>query len=199
MDSNIPVQVSNLTSIISISNGGGHSLAVKNDGTLLSWGFNYKGELGNGTTTNSNIPIQVSSISNVTAIAAGMWFSLAQKNDGTVWAWGSANNSNIPMQVVDLCQTATITKEISSAKAEMNVFPNPALNIFTISYSSPGSSLPLTLSVSNPTGQIIYTVKENQPSGAFQKEIDLSGQPSGIYLIEVITGIQRSTKNIILR
>jgi alpha-tubulin suppressor-like RCC1 family protein len=63
-----------------------HSLALKNDGTVWAWGYNYYGELGNGTTNNSNVPVQVSGLTGITAIAGSIHHSLALKNDGTVWA-----------------------------------------------------------------------------------------------------------------
>lgn len=91
-DRNIPVQAIGLTSIIGVSAGGdqleAHSLALKNDGTVWSWGSNIYGALGNGTTTNTNIPGQVLILTNVKAISAGGWHSSALKNDGTVWTWG---------------------------------------------------------------------------------------------------------------
>jgi alpha-tubulin suppressor-like RCC1 family protein len=95
-DSNVLVQVSNLSGVTAISGGGtttgrGHSLAVKNDGTVWAWGENDKGQLGNGTSgtgTNSLAPVQVRDTSdpsgflqNVTAISGGGFHSLAVKNN----------------------------------------------------------------------------------------------------------------------
>ncbi|HSN50195.1 MAG TPA: hypothetical protein VLR52_03110, partial [Bacteroidales bacterium] len=45
-DSNIPVSVSALTGIISVSCGDRHSLALKDDGTIWAWGDNSNGALG---------------------------------------------------------------------------------------------------------------------------------------------------------
>src|SRR5207237_10931133 len=56
-----PVAVSNLTGVISIS-AGTQSLAIKNDGTVWSWGTNSNGQLGNGTNANSNAPTAVVNI-----------------------------------------------------------------------------------------------------------------------------------------
>src|SRR5438445_4898454 len=57
---------------------GGHSLALKNDGTVVAWGSNASGQ--------STVPAGLNS---VVAIAAGGLHSLALKNDGTVVAWGA--------------------------------------------------------------------------------------------------------------
>jgi alpha-tubulin suppressor-like RCC1 family protein len=72
----------------SIASGYSHSLALKNDGTVWTWGNNSDGQLGDGTTTGHNTPVQVSDLTDVIAIAGGAYHSLALKNNGTVWAWG---------------------------------------------------------------------------------------------------------------
>src|SRR3990172_397840 len=87
-----PVQVSGLTGAIAISasgNSDGHSLALKSDSTVWAWGYNWYGQLGDGTNTNRNTPVQVSGLTGIIAIAAGYYHSIAVKNDGTVWAWGA--------------------------------------------------------------------------------------------------------------
>jgi alpha-tubulin suppressor-like RCC1 family protein len=83
-----------LHSVIAISAGDRHSLALLADGTVLAWGANTNGELGDGTTTKRTTPVVVSgpsgrgALGNIIAIAAGTHYSLALKADGTVWAWG---------------------------------------------------------------------------------------------------------------
>ncbi len=88
-DSDVPVQVLNLTDVIAISAGAEHCLALKEDGTVWAWGKNASGQLGNGTNVDSNVPVQVENLSNVIKISAGNNYSLALKEDGTLWAWGS--------------------------------------------------------------------------------------------------------------
>lgn len=99
-NSNVPVQVSNLSDVAAISaggptTGGGHSLAVKDDATVWAWGDNSSGQLGIGSNDLSRMPVQVSSLSGVTAVAAGTLHSLALKNDGTVAAWGSNGSGRL--------------------------------------------------------------------------------------------------------
>ena len=65
-----------------IAAGAEHSLALKDDGTVWAWGYNFFGQLGNGTTTLStspgiNTPVQVGNLSAVKVIAAGSDHSLA--------------------------------------------------------------------------------------------------------------------------
>lgn len=39
--------------------GGYHNLAIRSDGSVLAWGMNSSGQLGNGTQNNSGIPIVI--------------------------------------------------------------------------------------------------------------------------------------------
>ena len=44
---------------IQISAGGSHTIIIKPDGTVWTWGINDSGQLGDGMTTNKNTPVQV--------------------------------------------------------------------------------------------------------------------------------------------
>ena len=69
--------------------GSAHSIALKFDGTVWTWGSNAYGQLGNGNNTDSSTPVQVKGLANVVAIAAGFYHNVVIKSDGTVWAWGN--------------------------------------------------------------------------------------------------------------
>jgi RHS repeat-associated protein len=92
-----------LTGVVGIAAGDGHSLAVKSDGSVWSWGYNGFGELGNSasSTTSSSTPVQVigaggtGTLSGITAVAARGWSSLALKSDGKVYAWGANGNGSL--------------------------------------------------------------------------------------------------------
>ncbi|OGO89227.1 MAG: hypothetical protein A2Y24_06720 [Clostridiales bacterium GWE2_32_10] len=71
-----------------IAAGGNHTVALKSDGTVWTWGANANGQLGDGTTVNRGRPAQVSGLSGITEIAGGNSYTIALKNDGTVWTWG---------------------------------------------------------------------------------------------------------------
>jgi len=86
--STTPVEVSKLAGVATVSAGQSHSLALLENGTVMAWGANTEGELGNGTMTESDVPVEVKGLIEVTAISAGYEHSLALLKDGTVMAWG---------------------------------------------------------------------------------------------------------------
>ncbi|WP_407543321.1 hypothetical protein Q0M94_25665 (plasmid) [Deinococcus radiomollis] len=86
--SNTPITVTGLTGVVSIASGRDHSLALKSDGTVRSWGYNAQGQLGNGTTASSSTPVTVSNLTDVVSLAGGGAHSLALRADGTVRSWG---------------------------------------------------------------------------------------------------------------
>jgi alpha-tubulin suppressor-like RCC1 family protein len=85
----IPVVVKGLSGVTAIAAGGEHSLARLSSGTVMAWGGNGEGQLGNGKMANSNVPVTVKGLSSATAVAAGGEHSLALLTNGTVMAWGS--------------------------------------------------------------------------------------------------------------
>lgn len=87
-DQPTPVVVANLSQIVAISAGGYHNLAVKSDGTVLAWGSNQYGQLGDDTNSNKSTPIVVPGVAGIVAVSGNEYHSLALKSDGTMLAWG---------------------------------------------------------------------------------------------------------------
>jgi alpha-tubulin suppressor-like RCC1 family protein/uncharacterized protein YjdB len=84
-----PVNGPALVGITTVVTGGDHTtVALKSDGTLMAWGLNNYGQLGNGSTTNSSNPVAVLGISDAVAVSAGLDHNIAIKSDGTVMTWG---------------------------------------------------------------------------------------------------------------
>jgi alpha-tubulin suppressor-like RCC1 family protein len=87
--SDVPVAVRGLNGVTAISFGSNHCLALLGNDTVMAWGHNTYGQLGDGTVTDSDLPVAVSAVTGVTAISAGGVFSLARLSNGTVASWGA--------------------------------------------------------------------------------------------------------------
>src|SRR5262249_2235617 len=61
------------------------------DGTVMAWGANNFGQLGDGATTERHAPVPVNGLAKALGIAAGASHSLALSSCGTVMAWGANN------------------------------------------------------------------------------------------------------------
>jgi len=69
--------------------GGYHTVAIKTDGTLWTWGGNSYGELGDNTTSQRLTPVTTfAGGTNWKQVACGDRHTAAIKTDGTLWAWG---------------------------------------------------------------------------------------------------------------
>lgn len=66
-----------------------HTVALKADGTLWTWGYNTDGELGDGGSSYRSTPMQIGT-DHYRMVAAGHYQSYAIRDDGTLWAWGSS-------------------------------------------------------------------------------------------------------------
>ena len=98
-----PIQVGALNNWKQIAAGGSNSTnvysgAIRTDGSLWAWGYNFNGQLGDGTTVNKSSPIQIGTLTNwkqVYCAYASSAYSGAVKTDGTLWAWGYNGAGNL--------------------------------------------------------------------------------------------------------
>ncbi len=85
----VPVAVKELTGATAVSAGGQDSLALLSDGTVMAWGSNLEGQLGDGASGGvAETPQAVQELSDVSAVSVGGHHSLALLRNGTVMAWG---------------------------------------------------------------------------------------------------------------
>ncbi|MBM4165070.1 MAG: tandem-95 repeat protein, partial [Lentisphaerae bacterium] len=89
------VQTVGLSGVTNIAGGGSHTVALKSNGSVWTWGQNWYGQLGTGT-VHRTVPVQVSGLSSgVSAIDAGSSHSVALKSNGAVWAWGNNGSGRL--------------------------------------------------------------------------------------------------------
>ena len=100
------------TGISAIAAGNAHTVALKNDGTVVAWGDNYYGQ--------TTVPVGLSGVS---AISAGSYHTVALKNDGTVWAWGRNDDgqTTVPIGLSDVSTIAAGSDHTVALKTDGTV------------------------------------------------------------------------------
>jgi alpha-tubulin suppressor-like RCC1 family protein len=83
-----------------IATGGGHSCALVGDGTVMCWGKNNYGQLGDGSTTNRSTPVPLNSGFirpglRFMEITAGGNHTCGLTTDGRAWCWGSHESGEL--------------------------------------------------------------------------------------------------------
>ncbi len=89
-----------------------HSVALRNDGSVFTWGSDQSGQLGAGVLPFEPTPGRINTLANIQSIAAGSEHSLAVDGSGNVFTWGgnysgqlgdgSTANRSTPVQVMGL-------------------------------------------------------------------------------------------------
>jgi alpha-tubulin suppressor-like RCC1 family protein len=119
-----PERVAGLTAIVELAGGGilgpngyGHSLALDADGQVWAWGYNIRGQLGDGTTGRKGEPVPVD-VPDAAGVAAAGFTSLARLENGSLWSWGSnargqlgdggSEPRHVPGQVAGLAEVIAV-------------------------------------------------------------------------------------------
>src|SRR5688572_29970822 len=108
----------NLARVGVLAMGRSHGCVLLTTETVVCWGANNFGQLGNGTVIPSTAPVAVSGLTGVTAIAAGFTHTCALVYGGAVKCWGqnvfgnlgdgTTTQSNFPVNVVGLSGVTAI-------------------------------------------------------------------------------------------
>ena len=83
-----PTQVPGLSNVHSIAAGWWHSVALISNGSVMAWGSNFLGQLGNSGGGMSQSPVAVAGLGNVSSLSAGGNQDLALMADGSLMVWG---------------------------------------------------------------------------------------------------------------
>jgi alpha-tubulin suppressor-like RCC1 family protein len=86
-----PVDVVGITNAIAVSAGYVHTCAVLDTGTVMCWGDDTSGQVGDGPAINSTnpTPVEVVGITNATAVDAGPYHTCALLHGGSLKCWGA--------------------------------------------------------------------------------------------------------------
>ncbi|MBI5207502.1 MAG: fibronectin type III domain-containing protein [Candidatus Firestonebacteria bacterium] len=101
-----------------VTSGFYHIIAVKNDSTLSSWGYNKYGQLGDSTLVNKNTLEKIKTLKDIVSYSAGGDHNIILKNDNTVYTWGRNNygqlgignliDNKIPVKVSGLTNVTAV-------------------------------------------------------------------------------------------
>lgn len=134
--------VSGLAGVASIRSSHDYTLAIKNDGSLVGWGNNVDGNLGDGTTVSKQQVVSVTGLIGIEEVLPSIIrlipatepetfqydvvgrFALARDTEGRVWSWGSNLFGNLgtgdtvgrstPQQVVGLPPVTALAASATS-------------------------------------------------------------------------------------
>ena len=191
--SNIPsnytaTQIGTATNWKSIAAGTAHSMAVKTNGTLWSWGENTFGQYGNNSTTASFIPLQIGTLTNWRKVSLGYSFVTASKTtNDRLWVWGrdnqdalgnGANGDNSIPIAIGTCTTLG-EQNLEILSNSFKIYPNPVKNELLIENLL--NSTIQELKIIDVLGKIV-----SRQNTGFNK-IDLQNLENGIYILSILT------------
>jgi hypothetical protein len=105
-----PVDVSGITTAVAITAGGSHTCALLTTGGVQCWGWNRRGQIGDGQDCSTSqcrqlVPTDVTGLaSGVTAIDAGVYHNCAVLSGGTVKCWGQNDAGQLGTATGSPCQ-----------------------------------------------------------------------------------------------
>ncbi len=160
--SKAPIEVEGLSGVTAIAAGTTHALALLSNKTVVAWGDDREGQLGNGATEPMAIhPVSVSGLTGVTSIEAGESDSAATIEHGTLETWGANSQGSLglgthgaavstPTQVTALGMVAGV----SAGGGQMIAFGEELPTLTGISPSSgpTGGGTEVTITGTNLSG-----------------------------------------------
>lgn len=85
----VPQRVPGMSGVVQVAALLATTCARFADGTLMCWGNNQRGSIGDGTTSQFSSPVRVAGIGDALDVGTGEFHSCALRSDHTVWCWGS--------------------------------------------------------------------------------------------------------------
>jgi len=124
---NTPAQTLSLgtgRTAVAISSGGYHTCAILDDSSVSCWGYNYYGQLGDGTTIDRSTPTQTLSLGTgrgVVAISSGMRHACAIVDDASVSCWGVNRDGRLGDGTTTQRNTPTQTTSLGTGRTAVAI------------------------------------------------------------------------------
>lgn len=93
--------------IIQVASGGYHTLALTDEGKVLSWGHGGHGQLGHSSIQSQKLPVVIDALADerVVYIACGGSSSAAITDEGRLYMWGNSKDSQLGIPGLPEVQT----------------------------------------------------------------------------------------------
>ncbi|MBE7020835.1 MAG: hypothetical protein E7411_05330 [Ruminococcaceae bacterium] len=146
-DSSLPVEITDKfpTRIIDVEAGEYCAFARDINGNVYGWGYNTKGNLGNGTLIRQRIPVLIADGYGIKQISAGKHHAVALNLDEKVYAWGYNDKGQItsacgtvrdtPKEITDML-SGTVKKV--TAKGDSTLILNAENELYVLGDNSKG-------------------------------------------------------------
>jgi alpha-tubulin suppressor-like RCC1 family protein len=123
-----PVQVPNLSEVVSLAKGSAHTCALIDDGTVKCWGLNDYGQLGDGTKLNRSLATAVLDITDAVSISAGESHTCALLANGSVKCWGRNSDGQLGLgNVIDQLTPTLVPGLLAVVALELGSYHSCAL------------------------------------------------------------------------
>lgn len=101
--------------------------------------------------------------------------------------------------IKQLAQTGTTASSLKNTLkvADLSFYPNPNDGRFTLRFSAPESGA-TAVRIYDTTGRTVYQEKLSGFSGAYEKQIDISGEAKGVYFLTISQNDKLLNKKIVL-
>ncbi|MCJ1707581.1 RCC1 domain-containing protein [Microbacterium sp. VKM Ac-2923] len=164
--------------VTQVAGGSACTFALLSNGTVMAWGDNAYGQMGDGTTGADRLSAgAVPGLSNVTQIAAGVGTGYALRGDGSVKAWGlntlgrigdgTTVNKAVPTQVSGL--TSGVTEIAAGAASAHALVTDGSVRSWGYNYygqlgdgTKNDSSIPVTMAL--PAGRTVRRLNSSSAS-----------------------------------
>jgi alpha-tubulin suppressor-like RCC1 family protein len=218
-----PVQISKGTFWTKVSCGESHTIALKSDSTIWTWGDNRFGQLGDGSQIKRSEPVQIGTENNWINISCGAAHNFAMKKDSTIWGWGmnsymQLGDSTIidkysPVQFDSdtkwefvTCgglHTIILSKKLITSvfdlsnkrkNISLNIKPNPAIEVVEIEFSTPFIEN-TEISIYSIDGKLIDKIQNLTGNSTIYNTSKLS---LGEYSVVITCGKEKATQKLVV-
>jgi alpha-tubulin suppressor-like RCC1 family protein len=185
-------------SVMSVSAGAVHNVALCADGAVATWGYNGDGELGNNSAVSSNIPVLVSS----SALAAGERFVNGSSGSTSLHTLALVASPPLPVATTLAASSITATSAVLNGTINPNgtaTTPNFDYGL-TTAYGTnvAGSPASVTGTTSTP---VSATITGLSPGTTYHFRVSGSsagGTTSSANVIFTTSGFNANLSNLVL-